>query len=52
MSCSSFGLTALSAKIALTCSRSIVAISSSTSPAEACAWVESDGMTAPITSIP
>jgi Fur family ferric uptake transcriptional regulator len=46
------GLTELSGKTASTCSRRIWSTSFCTSPADACAWVESDGITAPTTSTP
>ena len=49
---STFGLTELSAKTALTRSRRIVAISSAVSPADGCATVERAGMTAPTTRSP
>ena len=46
------GLTALSGKIASTPSARIWRTSSSTSPADACACVDSEGITEPTTSIP
>ena len=52
MASSSFALTALSGKIASTPSARICSTRRWTSPAEAWAWVESDGITAPTTSMP
>ena len=52
IACSTFALTELSAKIAFTSSSRIVRTSSAVSPADGCPLVDSDGITAPITSIP
>ena len=49
---STSGFTEDSAKIARTCSRRIVAMRSSTSPADGWASVEREGMTAPTTRSP
>jgi hypothetical protein len=52
IACSSFSGMAASGKIVSTPSERIWSTSSCTSRADACAWVDSDGMTAPITSTP
>ena len=52
IACSTLLLTELSANTTFTPSCSIVSTSSARSPADACPWVESDGMTVPMTSSP